>query len=357
MPIARDTAPLYQGIVDDLRTRIGDGRLAPGEQVPTMQELCACYVVSPITAKRAMSELQRLGLVRSVRGKGTYVTQRHELPPLAAPSPLSGVVLMVSFATQLGHSAGFFAPMIEAAELAAREHRLNFRAQTVPEGGSDFHLDLAFRPDPTEAVIFLTTAYPYRIMHLVHEQRLRAVTVDAAHSFSHAILTDNLDGMRQLVDHLRGLGHQRLLLAPRDPHSPNPTNENERTAAFRFLAADRGLTAEVHPAGADAASLLHRLRRPRPPTAILFTQDLPAGRFIRAARAAGLRVPGDVAVTGFDGWCRDPDPPARLTSLAVDRAALGRRAVEFLLTAAAHPSPEWVRVKGRLSLGETTAAP
>jgi GntR family transcriptional regulator len=64
----------YQFVAMDIRTKIADGSLLPGDKLPTIPELCHQYDVSKITIKRAMDDLESAGLVIRRRGSGTYVT-------------------------------------------------------------------------------------------------------------------------------------------------------------------------------------------------------------------------------------------------------------------------------------------
>lgn len=63
----------YEGIVEDLLGKIESGAYAPNERLPISAELCDQYQVSKITIKRAMDELERLGIVVRRRGSGTFV--------------------------------------------------------------------------------------------------------------------------------------------------------------------------------------------------------------------------------------------------------------------------------------------
>ncbi len=65
--------PLYQKIFNDLKAAIADGSLPVDSQVPTEKELSAKYQVSRITSKRALTELEQLGLIYRVRGKGSLL--------------------------------------------------------------------------------------------------------------------------------------------------------------------------------------------------------------------------------------------------------------------------------------------
>ncbi|XFE28165.1 GntR family transcriptional regulator [Listeria innocua] len=61
--------PLYQTIFNDLQTAILTGELPVDSQLPTEKELSHTYKVSRITSKRALTELEQLGLIYRVRGK------------------------------------------------------------------------------------------------------------------------------------------------------------------------------------------------------------------------------------------------------------------------------------------------
>ena len=74
----------YKNIVMDIRHKISAGTYAQGERLPTIPELCDEYDVSKITVKRAMDELESLGLIARRRGSGTYVKG------LAGTSALTG---------------------------------------------------------------------------------------------------------------------------------------------------------------------------------------------------------------------------------------------------------------------------
>jgi GntR family transcriptional regulator len=65
--------PPYRRIAEDLRTRIDSGDLAPGDQVPSENELIAIYGVARATVRNAIASLRASGLVITSRGKGTTV--------------------------------------------------------------------------------------------------------------------------------------------------------------------------------------------------------------------------------------------------------------------------------------------
>lgn len=75
VPLASGPIPLYHQLRQDLRERIAAGEWRPGDQVPTIRELCQLYGVSRITAIQALGALAQEGLLDRKRGKGTFVAE------------------------------------------------------------------------------------------------------------------------------------------------------------------------------------------------------------------------------------------------------------------------------------------
>jgi DNA-binding GntR family transcriptional regulator len=73
-PESTDSRPQYRRIAADLRASIEDGSLPPGTALPSEAAIVQTYSVSRGTARQALSELEGSGLVRSVHGKGRFVT-------------------------------------------------------------------------------------------------------------------------------------------------------------------------------------------------------------------------------------------------------------------------------------------
>ena len=65
--------PIYRQLVDSLRAAIQKGDLASGQRLPTVQEVTDALGIARGTIKRVYDELERLGLVEKVQGRGTFV--------------------------------------------------------------------------------------------------------------------------------------------------------------------------------------------------------------------------------------------------------------------------------------------
>lgn len=70
----RNDQPIYAQLVSYLMRDIVSGAYAPGERLPAVRELATRCSVNPNTMQRAFSELERLGLVESLRTSGRFVT-------------------------------------------------------------------------------------------------------------------------------------------------------------------------------------------------------------------------------------------------------------------------------------------
>jgi LacI family transcriptional regulator, repressor for deo operon, udp, cdd, tsx, nupC, and nupG len=75
------------------------------------------------------------------------------------------------------------------------------------------------------------------------------------------------------------------------------------------------------------------------PTALVCSNDLLAIRSIRAAHLAGLAVPRDLSVVGFDGIALGQDLTPQLSTVVQPNADIGRHSVELLAQAVASGNP------------------
>lgn len=115
--------PLYRQIVEAVRLRIATGELQPGEQLPSIRELCGQLQINSRTVMNAYEELDRTGLVVMQHGRGVFVAaNRVALPSKERRKQLYelAVKLLVE-ATQVGSNVD---EVIEVIQAAARELEL-----------------------------------------------------------------------------------------------------------------------------------------------------------------------------------------------------------------------------------------
>lgn len=71
--------PIYLQLIEKIRTDIISGVYQPGDKVPTVRELAAEASVNPNTMQKALTELERIGLLYSQRTSGRFVTEDEKL--------------------------------------------------------------------------------------------------------------------------------------------------------------------------------------------------------------------------------------------------------------------------------------
>ena len=69
----RDARPIYAQIVDGYREQIAAGILQPGEKLPSVRELAVQLSINPNTNQRSYRQLEALGWIATVPGKGCFV--------------------------------------------------------------------------------------------------------------------------------------------------------------------------------------------------------------------------------------------------------------------------------------------
>ena len=70
-----DGVPIYLQIVQQVKYLVASGRLAHGDELPTIRALAERLLVNPNTVARAYRELEGAGVVTTRRGAGTHVSE------------------------------------------------------------------------------------------------------------------------------------------------------------------------------------------------------------------------------------------------------------------------------------------
>jgi LacI family transcriptional regulator len=136
------------------------------------------------------------------------------------------------------------------------------------------------------------------------------------------------EGSELVLDHLRHLGHERITVLASGMHRPR-RRRGVHTRVCGFAAAD------------GRAAALSALRSATPPTALFALSDALAYGAYMACADAGLRVPDDVSVAGFDDHPLSRLVSPALTTVSWDTARAAAAAAAMLLDA----------IEGRRRLG------
>ena len=180
------------------------------------------------------------------------------------------------------------------------------------------------------------------------------------------VFVDDAEGGRIATRHLIELGHERIaFIGDEFDESFGFTSSADRGTGYCKALQNAGR--EVRPEyfrlaehGREAANGItaELLALPEPPTAIFAASDLQAFGVLEAARSAGLRVPDDLSVIGFDDI--EVSPYLGLTTVAQPLYNSGRKGAEILMGAISgddHNGPPSVEMPLQLVVRKTTAPP
>lgn len=173
------------------------------------------------------------------------------------------------------------------------------------------------------------------------------------------VMLDNHMGGGLAVAHLRDLGHRHIGIIGGPPAN---VLHQARLAGAQAAAGDARLTLfegdfSLHAGQGAAKSWLALPAADRPGAVFAFSDEM-ACAFIADLMRAGLDVPGDVSVMGFDDIELASHLMPALTTIRQPKRDLGRKAAQVVLAAiAGQPVATVTRLEPRLMLRETTAPP
>ena len=98
--------PIYQQLVDKIRAAVQAGTLVTGCQLPTVQELSDRLGVARGTIKRAYDELEHIGLIEKVRGRGTFICQQRLDSGSRKDRAMAAIDALLDSLEEMGFSSG-----------------------------------------------------------------------------------------------------------------------------------------------------------------------------------------------------------------------------------------------------------
>jgi DNA-binding LacI/PurR family transcriptional regulator len=230
----------------------------------------------------------------------------------------------------------FFSHVLHGVEDACREHSIVPALLTAGPADDTIRQLRVHAPDAIAVAGFVE---PEMLGALVALQR-PLVLIDLWAPGLRSVNIDNLAGAALAMNHLFAMGRRRVAFIG---GSLAHFSIAQRALGYRRAFFEAGLlfdpSLEVTiDAGLDpdtgAALAMERLldsTRGAPPDAVFAYNDAAALAAMRVCQMRGLRVPEDIAIVGFDDIAGAVHAVPSLSTIAVDKEALGRRGVELLL--------------------------
>lgn len=75
----KGSTPIYEQIVEQMKFHVMRGHLQSGDSIPSVRRLALELKITPGTVAKAYQELERQGIIETIRGKGTFIAGKLEL--------------------------------------------------------------------------------------------------------------------------------------------------------------------------------------------------------------------------------------------------------------------------------------
>ena len=242
-------------------------------------------------------------------------------------------------AEQLGFDITFISQNIGNITLSYYEHAKYRNCDGIVIACVDFH-------DPA-------------IIELINSD-IPTVTIDHIFNECSAILSDNLNGARDLVRHIGEQGHRKIAYI----HGEDTTVTQKRLAGFYKACKEFGISipdnyikpARYHDPKSSALATRQLLELSDPPTCIIYPDDFSFIGGMNEIEQHGLSIPQDVSVAGYDGIYLSQVLRPKLTTYRQDTESLGREAARQIIKQITDKKtfvPKQIWIKGELLIGDS----
>lgn len=334
--------PLYETILQQLEQKILSGHYEPSVPFCTEKSLCEEYAVSRVTAKRAIEELEKRGLLSRKRGAGSFVVPGAE--ELLASSGegrrrrVRRIALVMPF---IDSRSGMFSVIHSATEALG----INgcYLTLHVTQGNRAHEEELLEQLLDADGVLFYPdSSIPYERLSLFSQQGKPVIILDWPNenpAFS-SVICDNVMGGYLLTEHLCAYGHKRICYLSRYTKETIGSIRQRFEGCLKYIQQNqpdlvpRFVRMEMDEASPlDYQMLKHTVNMLYRDgfTAIQCQNDEIAFHAAMCCDELGIRLPRDMSLTGFDNISWSTTGNASITTVDQCFAEIGREIGSILL--------------------------
>lgn len=342
--------PAYKRIGEMIRQRINDGVYSLGSQLPTELELVEEFCASRMTVSKGLSELIDAGLIKRIRGKGTFVcSQKFEAIDSKAESPVIKCLLPGAIYEQSFASNTLLQGVCNELKNTSYQTGIAFCATEEEILG-----ELEKAESGNCAGYILWPQLSPRFCEAVNRLQSSGIPLVLLDSFypgyqGDFVGTDSFAGAEIAVEHLVAHGHRRIGYLTL---TPDRSSLAERLAGFVAGVTQRGLAFDPRLIGvipndpqlptekipAHEGVLLRKifekmlaLPAKDRPSALFLSHDYIAVELFRIAAEIGVKIPDELSLVGFDNIDCSRWLPVPLTTVAHNFIESGRLAAQLIL--------------------------
>jgi DNA-binding LacI/PurR family transcriptional regulator len=360
-----DKRPKYLRLAESVRQQIEAGELKPNQQLMSYVEIEAEFGFSQNTVERAYAILEREGLISREHGRGVFVAER------VAPKQSTKYIGYMDGHFHYTRNVAYYNILLNGARTHLQRSGRQLLLIDNPQSFRDW--------DQLDGLLLCEAGhdddFDFDLQGLERTIPKNLPYVNTLTSLPNApcVLADDASGIRQIMRHLFSLGHQRIAYLSRVTQPLPEQNPLVRLRYETYLAAheEHGLEFQpemVFPGFVDFTltqeeygyqgmkKWLQAGWQSLGCTALMAQNDMATIGAIRALSEAGLRIPDDISVVGFDGTETFHFSPYQLTTVKVPLHEIGMAASQTLLHYIAHPEqqPASLTLPVHLSIGGST---
>ncbi|MBW7572128.1 LacI family DNA-binding transcriptional regulator [Caproiciproducens faecalis] len=330
---------------------IKDIALKCGLSVSTVSKALNSYSdISKETRQRVLEAAEQFGYFPNSNARALKTNRTHNLGVLFVDEAQSG----------LTHD--YFSAVLDSFKVEAEKHGydITFINHNINIGNRPmtFLEHCRYRNFDGVCIACIDFQQP-EVVELISSD-IPVVTIDHVFNNHTSINSANVQGMHELVQYIYDMGHRKIAYV----HGERTAVTEQRLTSFCKSLMDLGIETPqeylVHAAYHDPSATRHSVREllnlPDRPTCIIMPDDYAALGGIEAIEAAGLRIPEDISIAGYDGIALSQVIKPRLTTLKQDTKMLGREAACRLIGQIENPLTtitESVTVMGQLIEGQS----
>ncbi len=311
-------------------TSLKDIAEACGVSVSTVSK--ALNDVSDISAKRKdiiRQKAREMGYLPNMAARTLKTNMAHNIGILCADEHNSG----------LTHP--FFSHILESFknETEKRGYDITFINHNVGPTHMSYYEHCRYRN--LDGILIACVDFEQKQIQELVGSDLPVVTIDHVFNNCSSIMSDNVTGMQALTEFILDHGHTRIAFI----HGKTSTVTRSRMIGFYKALESRNVTvpdeyireAPYLDGAASAEETRTLLKLSNRPTCILYPDDYACIGGVNAIHAAGLNIPEDISVAGYDGIPILQQMYPRLTSYAQNMKEIGRTAASQLVDQIEHP--------------------
>jgi LacI family transcriptional regulator len=230
----------------------------------------------------------------------------------------------------------FYGEMAQAVEEVSFEHGYTVilaHSSHLPE--RELRYAQVLRSKQVDGAIFLPVTPDLEPLHALHRAGIAVVVLERFVPGYPCIIADEHCAGFLATRHLLELGHRRIgcIVLAGDSTSSAARAEGYRAALLDAgILPNKDLVVECENGyGAGEMSAHRFLQLPEPPTAVVAHNDLIAIGTMKGFSQAGLKIPADISVVGFDDIAAASYVQPPLTTIACPKRQMGKAAIELLL--------------------------